>query len=55
MNAKKINCTFIFHFLYKLLTFSSLFRTGLVMASFCYLQFFPAPYDVDGNAYCLVF
>ncbi|XP_056696540.1 lipid phosphate phosphatase 2 isoform X2 [Spinacia oleracea] len=21
---------------------------GLVMASFCYLQFFPAPYDVDG-------
>lgn len=31
---------------YPLLNFSS----GTIVASFCYLQFFPPPYDVDGNA-----
>jgi len=26
-----------------------MFLSGLVVATFCYMQFFPAPYSNDGN------
>ena len=37
--------------------FSCLIRTfcaGLTIASFCYLQFFPAPYHIDGMAHNII-
>ena len=46
---------FFYFYLYSLLLAISPFPfvllplfTGIIVASFCYLQFFPAPYDVDG-------
>lgn len=32
-----------------------IFYAGMTVASFCYLQFFPPPYDADGKDLILVF
>lgn len=58
----------VLEFTNKLLTMSflhflllPLFYAGITVATFCYLQFFPPPYDVDGmalisfNLYCILF
>lgn len=31
-----------------ILSFIYIFCAGITIASFCYLQFFPPPYDTDG-------
>lgn len=35
--------------------YSSIFYAGITVASFCYLQFFPPPYDTDGMSIVAVF
>ena len=36
-------------------TFYTSFYAGLTISSFCYLQFFPPPYDTDGMSMNLYF
>lgn len=52
MIKSRINDLVYVFIMHNIIFFLSLFLcAGITIASFCYLQFFPPPYDVDGISF----